>query len=1013
MVYEWIKNLGLDGVAQDVVAGLLGEEVKEKLDQLGIKRDMREAVFVAFAEDLTRHALDDEEARENPEAWKKSMKDFLKDRVVQQELFRPFTEPAKELRLNEKSLRGRWRATVGEDTLGTRDWRRILEKYVQTARQRMLLDPDLASRLNTILTTGGRSAVNSPSGIHLEQYLQAYSALRQYLELSPLGSEDIETGEQPIAVTDVYFPGNVTPGIPKKDVPREYLRRIGVIESDAEDAPDNRLAEPLLPQQSVVSATLLGFDTDSKDNAHPLRECIGNRNTRKFVLLGDPGAGKSMAVRDIMLNCLRRLIEGDDLQAPEWQRPFEGALPVDIELRHYAQCREDGHASCFLSYLGYISLTRNYGITESGLRTWLDDRPLLLLLDGLDEVLDSNRRREIIDETVSFASAHANVRVILTSRIHGYVPDRLGNAGFAHLTLQELTPEERVEFVQRWFGHAYSDPEIAGDRFRRVQAALENSKALSSICGNPLLLTMACLVARHRELPRDRWGLFESMMKTLVYRWDHNRMGTIEVSPDLVMGEDDKLDLLTEIAKSMALDERQLSTNVILEADLETLVQEWLERERYLPPARARAAVSELIDQLRQRNFVLCLQGPQLWGFMHRTFLEWSIARGFVHEFTETKELTEEKLYGLAIERWNAPHWQEVLRLIAGRLNYIFAGPFIEKVIDSNLNDMSAMNFAAELLAERTDLKRVHNTGLRLRDAMLAIEVPSREFVNTISSFTRLPKSAFAEPYDWDAVEETLTIKHHGMTISRIFESPDDIRHTKYLTDKTVRNPHYKSSWIFMHYGDSALSNAIINAESPDLRSACIDTTHVLFEESEILSALIQSSEEDTDESVRQKASEKLLANAYIISIVGERLPDIEDFSLIIYKKSAKIILSSDSEADHSMNFYAGMVDFLIIKGFLPLMHLEKAIESLKKSSARDDGSDSYLRPNALCRALSISGSGYPPYHSEGTVISSVDLPEDSKKREERLTAFKFLQEKGWPISVSEEVLAEEASATD
>ena len=43
-------------------------------------------------------------------------------------------------------------------------------------------------------------------------------------------------------------------------------------------------------------------------------------------------------------------------------------------------------------------------------------------------------------------------------------------------------------------------------------------------------------------------------------------------------------------------------------------------------PADSRPLASAIVRQLHQRNFVLCLQGPDLYGFVHRTFLEYLIA---------------------------------------------------------------------------------------------------------------------------------------------------------------------------------------------------------------------------------------------------------------------------------------------------------------------------------------------------------------------------------------------------
>ena len=53
--------------------------------------------------------------------------------------------------------------------------------------------------------------------------------------------------------------------------------------------------------------------------------------------------------------------------------------------------------------------------------------------------------------------------------------------------------------------------------------------------------------------------------------------------------------------------------------------------ERYgLEKTKTKPVGERLIEQLRERNDVLCLRGPSLYGFVHRTFLEYFSATALV-----------------------------------------------------------------------------------------------------------------------------------------------------------------------------------------------------------------------------------------------------------------------------------------------------------------------------------------------------------------------------------------------
>ena len=85
-----------------------------------------------------------------------------------------------------------------------------------------------------------------------------------------------------------------------------------------------------------------------------------------------------------------------------------------------------------------------------------------------------------------------------------------------------------------------------------------------------------------------------------------------------------------------------------------------------------------MIQQFRERNFILSLYGANLYGFVHRAFLEYFCASAFVWKFEKTKELTIEQLktdvYG---KHWEDQSWHEVLRLICGMVDEKWAGEII------------------------------------------------------------------------------------------------------------------------------------------------------------------------------------------------------------------------------------------------------------------------------------------------------------------------------------------------
>jgi predicted NACHT family NTPase len=88
-----------------------------------------------------------------------------------------------------------------------------------------------------------------------------------------------------------------------------------------------------------------------------------------------------------------------------------------------------------------------------------------------------------------------------------------------------------------------------------------------------------------------------------------------------------------------------------------------------------------MVEQLRDRNFILCFLGgynEDYYAFVHRTFLEYFCAWEFVWQFKELKTLELDDLIQIFREHWRDESWHEVLRLMAGMLNAKFTGEILE-----------------------------------------------------------------------------------------------------------------------------------------------------------------------------------------------------------------------------------------------------------------------------------------------------------------------------------------------
>uniref|UniRef100_UPI0035C93C66 NACHT domain-containing protein n=1 Tax=Okeania sp. SIO2F4 TaxID=2607790 RepID=UPI0035C93C66 len=231
-----------------------------------------------------------------------------------------------------------------------------------------------------------------------------------------------------------------------------------------------------------------------------------------------------------------------------------------------------------------------------------------MMFDGLDEVFDPGKREDVINDIHRFTNNYKNVRVIVTSRVIGYKPQKLRDAEFYHFMLQDLEEEQVEDFIQRWHDFTYQD-EAEGERKReRLKRAMKDSPAIKELAGNPLLLTMMAILNRHQELPRDRAELYGQASRVLLQQWDAER-ALIDAKIDpMTIDYKDKQAILREVAFFMQDNEAGLAGNLIHGNNLEKIIRDYLKSVDINEP---RTAARVLMEQLRSRNFILCFVGAE------------------------------------------------------------------------------------------------------------------------------------------------------------------------------------------------------------------------------------------------------------------------------------------------------------------------------------------------------------------------------------------------------------------
>jgi predicted NACHT family NTPase len=176
----------------------------------------------------------------------------------------------------------------------------------------------------------------------------------------------------------------------------------------------------------------------------------------RLVVLGDPGGGKTTLLRWLATAyLLRRAGDPEFTLLPDANLlPQAHWLPVlvrcrDLDKARVGQCRLEDVLRQALQKLE-LPVSQVEPLIEL-LRKLLERGEALLLVDGLDEITDPKLRAAFCGWIERAARLFPTAPIVATSRIVGYreMKRRLG-AGFEHVTLADLSPEDKDTFIDRW-----------------------------------------------------------------------------------------------------------------------------------------------------------------------------------------------------------------------------------------------------------------------------------------------------------------------------------------------------------------------------------------------------------------------------------------------------------------------------------------------------------------------------------------------------------------------------------
>ncbi len=408
---------------------------------------------------------------------------------------------------------------------------------------------------------------------------------------------------------------------------------------------------------------------------------------RRVVFLGSPGAGKSTLL-DYLVLVFTGVI----------RHPLRAGLGKPLPL--FGRLRQLGAEESLPTLLarsGPVALPVD--LVERKLR----GGGCLVLLDGLDEVIDEDQQERALEEAGRWAAAASGNWFVLTCRMAGWQSNWL--PGFRVFEVQAFDRDDIRRFLGAWYREVLRTEKAnalgvelrpeqlqaaetkafteARERSEELWAALQANEGLLRLAGTPLMLSLMTLVHYHQtDLPQERGKLYGQCLEILLELWDK---------------QDKKLKLPDGPSPR---EKRLVLQEVAFHFLKEGLVDAGLpELETVLAPVRKdfqkEIPLDRLVRQIWERSGVLVEQAPGRYGFAHRA----------LHDFLAAEHIAAHGLDDLVLAHVGEDRWREVILIAVGLVNRARAERLVRALVGQQDGESgAALEVAGLFLAEDVQL---------------------------------------------------------------------------------------------------------------------------------------------------------------------------------------------------------------------------------------------------------------------------------------------------------------------
>ncbi|WP_414585663.1 NACHT domain-containing protein [Scytonema sp. PCC 10023] len=368
----------------------------------------------------------------------------------------------------------------------------------------------------------------------------------------------------------------------------------------------------------------------------------------KLRVLGKAGVGKTTFLQHLAIQCNRGAFAANQ-------------VPIFITLKNFAEESRGTNEFSLLNYIRSCFLTS--GISEeSAIETLLGAGRVLLLLDGMDEVLNQESNA-VLKEIRSFSDKYHKNRFVASCRT---ADQKLRLRGFTDVEIAPFTQEQIRAFAQKWFV-AFTKTNTQNGLAQSVQFIekldLPENWQFRQLVVTPLFLHLACWVFHGQEkFPTKRTEFYKQGLDLLLGKWDEARgIERDDVYRGFLLPQ--KLRLLSQVAAATFEQGHYFFEQRVIEQYIGEYIRNLTDAP--MEPEELQLESEAALKAIEAQHGLLTERTRGVFSFSYVAFQEYFTARKIVA--SHNLQALEQALGGL-VSHISDPHWREIFLLTAAML---------------------------------------------------------------------------------------------------------------------------------------------------------------------------------------------------------------------------------------------------------------------------------------------------------------------------------------------------------